>query len=146
MTGTECGLFTYKSVPVIFEPPCNIQTLFLNKIQYTIDGESNFISTHAINLIYCKTKPDWAEGDLHNNGREGSLAARHLVSSLQSEPITKGWIKGTAMSGHKPSNSQLQSSWTVSIVFCLHSFLRYCQMTRETLLSFDNKGHTSTPS
>jgi hypothetical protein len=22
MTGTECGLFTYKSVPVIFEPPC----------------------------------------------------------------------------------------------------------------------------
>jgi len=20
----ECGLFTYKSVPVIFEPPCNI--------------------------------------------------------------------------------------------------------------------------
>jgi len=21
----QCGLFTYKSVPVIFEPPCNIQ-------------------------------------------------------------------------------------------------------------------------
>jgi len=23
MTGTDCGLFTHKSVPVIFEPPCN---------------------------------------------------------------------------------------------------------------------------
>jgi len=22
MTGTDCGLFTHKSVPVIFEPPC----------------------------------------------------------------------------------------------------------------------------
>jgi len=25
----QCGLFTYKSVPVIFEPPCN------NKLSYT---------------------------------------------------------------------------------------------------------------
>ena len=24
MTGTDCGLFTHKSVPVIFEPPCII--------------------------------------------------------------------------------------------------------------------------
>jgi len=24
MTGTKCGLFTHKSVPVIFEPPCII--------------------------------------------------------------------------------------------------------------------------
>jgi hypothetical protein len=23
MTGTECGLFTHKSAPVIFESPCN---------------------------------------------------------------------------------------------------------------------------
>jgi len=25
MTGTKCGLFTHKSVPVIFEPPCRWQ-------------------------------------------------------------------------------------------------------------------------
>jgi len=25
----QCGLFTYKSVPVIFEPPCTIQTTSL---------------------------------------------------------------------------------------------------------------------
>jgi len=25
----QCGLFTYKSVPVIFEPPCTIHTLLL---------------------------------------------------------------------------------------------------------------------
>jgi hypothetical protein len=24
MTGTDCGFFTHKSVPVIFEPPCNL--------------------------------------------------------------------------------------------------------------------------
>ena len=23
----QCGLFTYKSVPVIFEPPCNTESL-----------------------------------------------------------------------------------------------------------------------
>jgi hypothetical protein len=28
MTGTDCGLFTHKSVPVIFESPC---ILLLNK-------------------------------------------------------------------------------------------------------------------
>ena len=25
----QCGLFTYKSVPVIFEPPCTFTQLFL---------------------------------------------------------------------------------------------------------------------
>jgi len=27
---TQCGLFTYKSVPVIFEPPCIILTHMLS--------------------------------------------------------------------------------------------------------------------
>jgi len=26
----QCGLFTYKSVPVIFEPPCTLMPLFFN--------------------------------------------------------------------------------------------------------------------
>jgi len=26
----QCGLFTYKSVPVIFEPPCTITKTFTN--------------------------------------------------------------------------------------------------------------------
>jgi hypothetical protein len=30
MTGTQCGLFTHKSVPVIFESPCIIK----NKVLY----------------------------------------------------------------------------------------------------------------
>jgi len=25
----ECGLFTHKSVPVIFEPPCSTQRLYI---------------------------------------------------------------------------------------------------------------------
>jgi hypothetical protein len=37
MTGTECGLFTHKSVPVIFESPCNnIFSRILGVV--TIDG------------------------------------------------------------------------------------------------------------
>jgi hypothetical protein len=28
MTGTDCGLFTHKSVPVIFESPCTLRMLF----------------------------------------------------------------------------------------------------------------------
>jgi len=26
----QCGLFTYKSVPAIFEPPCNIKNILLH--------------------------------------------------------------------------------------------------------------------
>jgi hypothetical protein len=98
-----------------------------------IDGESNFISTQAINMIYYKTKPDWAEGDLHNNRREGSLDTRHLVSSQQSEPITIVWNHGTTMSGHKPSNSQLQSSWT-SRLYCILYFPASFKMSGTTHL------------
>lgn len=96
-----------------------------------IDGEPNFISTQAINLIYYKTKPDWADGDLHNNRREGSLVARHLVSSQQLEPITKGWNNGIAMSVLKPSNSQLQSSWT-SRLYCILYFPASFKMSGTT--------------
>jgi len=28
-TAAQCGLFTHKSVPVIFEPPCNISVMVL---------------------------------------------------------------------------------------------------------------------
>jgi hypothetical protein len=37
MTGTQCGLFTHKSVPVIFESPCiYTYTLSIVKSQITI--------------------------------------------------------------------------------------------------------------
>jgi len=26
----QCGLFTHKSVPVIFEPPCNLKSVYKN--------------------------------------------------------------------------------------------------------------------
>jgi len=35
MTGTDCGLFTHKSVPVIFEPPC-ISVLISNSEWTTV--------------------------------------------------------------------------------------------------------------
>jgi len=37
----QCGLFTYKSVPVIFEPPCTLPssyTTFLRKILNYLPG------------------------------------------------------------------------------------------------------------
>jgi len=30
----QCGLFTYKSVPVIFEPPCSLKYQKLRKFYY----------------------------------------------------------------------------------------------------------------
>ena len=38
MTGTKCGLFTHKSVPVIFEPPCIIFTSVFLVSQYVFCG------------------------------------------------------------------------------------------------------------
>ena len=37
-TAAQCGLFTYKSVPVIFEPPCN----FTQEIKYSFIGDKYF--------------------------------------------------------------------------------------------------------
>ena len=31
----QCGLFTYKSVPVIFEPPCTIQVVGLSEFLWS---------------------------------------------------------------------------------------------------------------
>jgi len=45
----QCGLFTYKSVPVIFEPPCTRNCLFL-LIPYFISSEAterNPIEPHS---------------------------------------------------------------------------------------------------
>jgi len=32
----QCGLFTHKSVPVIFEPPCNIWNCFHSKASESV--------------------------------------------------------------------------------------------------------------
>jgi len=33
----QCGFFTYKSVPVIFEPPCNFSKSPLSRMTYCTD-------------------------------------------------------------------------------------------------------------
>jgi len=35
----QCGLFTYKSVPVIFEPPCNLKFIFTGRGPYSAFDE-----------------------------------------------------------------------------------------------------------
>jgi len=49
----QCGLFTHKSVPVIFEPPCIIITRLLYFVQSTIGGvyENGNDTLHARNFV-----------------------------------------------------------------------------------------------
>ena len=41
MTGTNCDLFTQKSVPVIFEPPCTTTQYYIPGIMQTETGVRN---------------------------------------------------------------------------------------------------------
>jgi hypothetical protein len=47
MTGTDCGLFTHKSVPVIFESPCIIK-LFCSKEQTLAVLEQKVAEIHPL--------------------------------------------------------------------------------------------------
>ena len=49
MTGTDCGLFTHKAVPVIFEPPC---------IYIYIAHKTAIFVTHAIRQTEIPALPD----------------------------------------------------------------------------------------
>ena len=48
MTGTDCTLFTHKSVPVIFEPPCVCVCIYIYMYMYT--------HTHTHIYIYIYTQ------------------------------------------------------------------------------------------
>ena len=41
----QCGLFTHKSVPVIFEPPCILQRLYISR---SVQGRCSFRQTEII--------------------------------------------------------------------------------------------------
>jgi len=47
----QCGLFTYKSVPVIFEPPCNISWLRLFISRYSQNFEPVLLHHHVTELL-----------------------------------------------------------------------------------------------
>jgi len=52
----QCGLFTHKSVPVIFEPPCR-WTVQNNKIETSLSELNNFcfsILTQIVNKLSLK--------------------------------------------------------------------------------------------
>jgi len=46
----QCGLFTYKSVPVIFEPPC-ISSKSMKKILVT--GRHEILITTSVKTMFC---------------------------------------------------------------------------------------------
>ena len=54
----QCGLFTYKSVLVIFEPPCSNQPFLINHyVSRPINPESSVVQqpTSALECIICFT-------------------------------------------------------------------------------------------
>jgi hypothetical protein len=54
MTGTNCDLFTHKSVPVIFEPPCIFMSYIVQRIYSMIrKGLYNmYLVTHYFRLAF----------------------------------------------------------------------------------------------
>ena len=56
----QCGLFTYKSVPVIFEPPCMFE--FHCPLQFDMKG-------HYVTLISI-TELKWYLSDISRNSRQ----------------------------------------------------------------------------
>ena len=49
----QCGLFTHKSVPVIFEPPCASNIHGITKI-YNFSHFSNFSNTVISSVVYVR--------------------------------------------------------------------------------------------
>ena len=60
-TAAQCGLFTYKSAPVIFEPPCTYSTSITCSsqcigLQVEMIGEAEFIKTwYSVGHNYVNT-------------------------------------------------------------------------------------------
>ena len=52
MTGTDCGLFTHKSVPVIFEPPCICICMYIYIYMYISTKHTKLLSKDT--LLYFK--------------------------------------------------------------------------------------------
>jgi hypothetical protein len=54
MTGTNCDLFTHKSVPVIFEPPC-IMTVSITQVENRKEKvKDNFVCfVNLVLLLMC---------------------------------------------------------------------------------------------
>ena len=52
----QCGLFTYKSVPVIFEPPCSWHSLNVICSEFLREGYFYVLKSFCIvsNLLYCR--------------------------------------------------------------------------------------------
>jgi len=47
----QCGLFTYKSVPVIFEPPCTYNRTSPNKLKVSVAAFFSF--TRSVKFMTC---------------------------------------------------------------------------------------------
>ena len=57
----QCGLFTYKSVPVIFEPPCKyIAELLI--IIYVYRNILNYLNAITVSLFYCLPVSEQSSG------------------------------------------------------------------------------------
>ena len=58
----QCGLFTYKSVPVIFEPPCTYVYIHTSHTRHIMSDIQSNIGTTIQQLTYTLAIPDVSLG------------------------------------------------------------------------------------
>jgi hypothetical protein len=51
MTGTDCGLFTHKSIPVIFESPCTIVCSVFHCVWCVLYSLCNFVCCVFLSVV-----------------------------------------------------------------------------------------------
>ena len=147
----QCGLFTHKSVPVIFEPPCSMDSWFDRLTVHTI------LSLRMLNIIhtslYSICRSQWTPGL-----RRGSTAARLLELGVRIPPgtwtsVSCRWyvLSGRSLcvvlinSCSKPNSSNPQLLTTMSatnlilsfnICGSIKSFFFYSRFLIETFYGF----------
>jgi len=73
----QCGLFTHKSVPVIFEPPCTIFFITVNALRV-----SGGFSAHHQELKNCTHSIGYMSSLLAATASGGSKQARHIPDAV----------------------------------------------------------------
>ena len=80
----KCGLFTHKSVPVIFEPPCIYVTL--NLLQILILANSHMLQLtmrNSFHVVETEAVAELGRGHPHQNLARRSVAMLPVLSLLK---------------------------------------------------------------
>jgi len=75
----QCGLFTYKSVPVIFEPPCILKTAVLVYLIVQLHASQMLVSNFTWNTIKCSEVDETHVTALMTDSKKGRSQACCLL-------------------------------------------------------------------